>query len=141
MRSSKNKDITLWCFGRDETTSKRPHSPDQESQSQKVPRSSHDDYTKKMTEVEDIELKLREKHDGNYTEEQLRAWAHLIQMKKHSSMDVPPDKPFWRGFKKRTQPATCTCTCHSRKTAAAWSWTSWSTTFSWETCPNVGSVC
>ena len=105
----RGKEITLWCFGRDETPQKRPHSPDKENQPKKVPRSGrYDEYTRKMTEVEDIELKLREKHDGQYTEEQLRAWAHLVQLKKHSSMDVPPDKPFWRGHKKRPNPAPTT---------------------------------
>ena len=37
-----------------------------------------------MTEVEAIEEELREKHvDGPYIEQQLKSWAHLIQMKKH----------------------------------------------------------
>ena len=44
---------------------------------------------------------LKEKHvDGKYTLEQLRMWAHLIQMGKHSSTDEPPDKPFWQGRKR-----------------------------------------
>ena len=61
----RGKEITLWCFGRDETPRKRPNSPNKENQPKKVPRSGHyDEYTRKMTEVEDIELKLREKHDG-----------------------------------------------------------------------------
>ena len=46
-----------------------------------------------MAEVQEIEDELREKHreSGKY---KLRSWAHLIQLKKHSSMDEPPDKPF-----------------------------------------------
>ena len=49
-----------------------------------------------MTEVEEIEENLREKHAGGpYSEEQLRSWAHMIQLKKHSSYDEPPNKPFW----------------------------------------------
>ena len=32
-----------------------------------------------------------------YSPEQLRTWAHLIQMGKHASQDTPPDKPFFRG--------------------------------------------
>ena len=43
-----------------------------------------------------IEEDLIERHpDGQYTDEQLRSWAHLIQMKKHSSYDTPPNKRFW----------------------------------------------
>ena len=26
----------------------------------------------------------------------IRSWAHLIQMKKHSSYDTPPNKRFWK---------------------------------------------
>ena len=40
-----------------------------------------------MTEVESIEEKQREKHEGRFTSEQYRAWAHLIQLKKHDSLD------------------------------------------------------
>lgn len=37
---------------------------------------------------------LKKKHgDQKYTLEQLRMWAHLIHMVKHSSIDEPPDKP------------------------------------------------
>ena len=49
-----------------------------------------------MAKVETTEEKLREKHEGVYTEEQLICWAHLIQMKKHTSYDVAPNKPFWK---------------------------------------------
>ena len=31
-----------------------------------------------------------------WSEEQLRSWAHLIQMKKHTSYEVPPNKGFWK---------------------------------------------
>ena len=49
-----------------------------------------------MNEVEEIEEELKGKHDCQYSDEQIRAWAHLIQMKKHGSYDDPPNKPFWR---------------------------------------------
>lgn len=57
------------------------------------------------SEVDQIYEQLREKHKKNhmYDEERLRMWAYLINMGKHSSLDVPPDKPFWRG---RKRPAT-----------------------------------
>ena len=54
-----------------------------------------------MTEVEGIEAKLKEKHSASYSGEQFRAWAHLIQMEKHDSYEVPPDKSFWRSQKKK----------------------------------------
>ena len=94
------KEILLWCNVTNHAPRKRAHSPDseEESESRKQPKSSrYAKFTDKMTEVEAIEAELREKHaDGVYNEHQLRSWAHLIQMKKHSSYDTPPDKPFWR---------------------------------------------
>ena len=44
-------------------------------------------------------------HEMEYTDEQLRSWAHLIQMKKHSSFEEAPNKPFWRQNKKVKTPA------------------------------------
>ena len=41
---------------------------------------------------------LRKKHGGKYPEEKLHTWANLIQMKKHSSLDEPPDYPFFQGL-------------------------------------------
>ena len=55
----------------------------------------YDKYLDKMTEVEMIEEELKAKHT-QYSEEQIRSRAHLIQMKKHASYDHPPDKRFWK---------------------------------------------
>ena len=30
-------------------------------------------------------------------------WAQLIRLGKHDSMDDPPDKPFWRGRKRKNE--------------------------------------
>lgn len=49
-----------------------------------------------ISEVKEIVKKLEEQHRGRYSPEQLRAWAHMIQMSKHDSYDEPPDKPFLR---------------------------------------------
>ena len=61
-------------------------------QSQTV--SQKENHTKKMIEVESIEKKLKNKHNGTYSREQLHAWTHLIQMGKHGSLDLDPNKPF-----------------------------------------------
>ncbi len=88
------KEILLWCYI-DQGQKRRAQSPGDAAEVHK--RSRYDKHLDKMTEVEEVEEKLREKHpDGPYSEEQLRSWAHLIQMKKHSSYDVPPNKPFWK---------------------------------------------
>ena len=48
-----------------------------------------------MREVAEIEDDLHLKHKGAYSEEQIRMWAHLIQMNKHTSYEELPNK-FWR---------------------------------------------
>ena len=45
-------------------------------------------------------------HGNEYSDEQLRSWAHLVQMKKHDSLEVAPDKPFWRNKKKGISSST-----------------------------------
>ena len=46
--------------------------------------------------MQEIIEDLEERHDDTFTMEQLRVWAHMIHMKKHSSYTDPPDKPFFR---------------------------------------------
>ncbi len=96
----RKREILLWCSAREENerAKKRTHSPVSTSKSNKQPRTTkYGEYRDKMTEVESIEEKLCEKHEGRFTSEQYRAWAHLIQLKKHDSLEDPPNKPFWRG--------------------------------------------
>lgn len=53
-----------------------------------------------MIPMSTIEEELQKKHSGKYTDQQLRTWAHLIQMKKHPSYDKAPNKPFFRSSQK-----------------------------------------
>ncbi len=62
--------------------------------------SSYQGHLSKMAEVDSIVDELEEKHtSGEFSPEQLRAWAHMIQLNKHVSYDEPPDKPFFRQSK------------------------------------------
>ena len=58
----------------------------------------------KVEETNETLAKLEEKHGDKYSSEQLRTWANLIRLKKHSSLDTPPDYPFIRGRKKKQDP-------------------------------------
>ena len=60
----------------------------------KRPSPGYSTHMKNMAEVEEILEELK-KHADTYTPEQLHAWAHMIQMKKHSSYDLAPSKPFF----------------------------------------------
>ena len=87
------KEILLWGYSKDQSRKRRASSPGNQESSK---RSRYDKHVDKMIEVEEIEEDLEERHGGEgYSGEQLRSWAHLIQLKKHSSYETPPKKRFW----------------------------------------------
>ena len=65
-------------------------------------KTNHEGHLEKMSEVQIIVEELQERHGSSkkYSDEQLRAWAHMIQLKKHDSYETPPDKPFFKSHKK-----------------------------------------
>ncbi len=59
--------------------------------------SSYQNHLSKVAEVDSIVDELEKNNtSGQFSPEQLRAWAHMIQLNKHVSYDEPPDKPFFR---------------------------------------------
>ena len=105
--ASKGKcDVTVWCYGpalycEPVRGTKRQQAVGTDGAS--APKASrYDTHVDRMAEVATIEDKLQEKHSGKFTDQQLRSWAHLIQMKKHSSYDEPPEKPFFHSTHKST---------------------------------------
>ena len=116
---SSRGEILLWTYSPQNTATssasvttskKRPHSeegrPSPECSATKAPRTTKFElHQKKMDELEVIYETLQDNHRELYTAEQLRAWAHLIQMKKHDSYEEPPNKPFFRNSRK-TKPST-----------------------------------
>ncbi len=98
------KSIILWMKSVSKVKRKRDSTTSDAAPKPK--RSSYDSHLDKMSEVEEIVEELKNKHDSKYTPEQLRAWAHMIQMSKHSSYDHPPDKPFFgKSRKKAAEPS------------------------------------
>ena len=59
----------------------------------------------KLGEVQEIYEKLKSTHTS-YDQERLRMWAHLIQMGKHESYEVPPNQPFFKEAKSRKKDKT-----------------------------------
>ena len=82
----------LWCYtekkcsGRGKKRSRFP--ADEKASSSKY--ESHS--TKRLALVDDIYEKLQDKHKGKCSPEQLRTWAHLLQMGKHESYEEPPTR-------------------------------------------------
>lgn len=100
------KEITLWFYANtpsEEQTKKgkkRSHSPGTDESTKRACRTAV--HSQKMEEVEEVLDELKKKHAGTYTEEKLRAWAHLIQMNKHKSYSQPPDMPYFKKGNKHT---------------------------------------
>ena len=110
----------LWCHGAKQSSksaaagSKRQRSPESQpaqkkpqpaqkkpQPAQKKPqpaqkKSRYSTHSEKMAEVSIIEEELLEIHDGQYSGEQIHAWANLIQMGKHTSYECAPKKQFWK---------------------------------------------
>ena len=70
--------------------------------------SNYQGHLKNMSEVQEIVHELEKKHEDSYTPEQLRAWRHMIQLRKHDSYEVPPSKPFFKTKKAATTPPSVT---------------------------------
>ena len=96
--------INLWGYTEQVYTKgkKRSRSPCGDSNQKGGNYESH--CTKKMAAVNETFEELKSKHKGKYSPEQLRAWAHLVEMGKCDSIEQPPDKPFFRGRKSTSTP-------------------------------------
>ena len=107
----KGKNITLWVKCCWQHQRKHALSPSHTSNDTlpKSKRSNYDTHLQRMSEVELIVDKLKKTHKDGYSAEQLRAWAHMIEMKRHESYDVPPDKPFFRKSRSTVLRPTETC--------------------------------
>ena len=87
-------DILLWyhvASGKQNQSRKRPTLTDTGE-----PVLKRGACAQKLTEVEEIVTELKSKHGNAYTIEKLNAWAH---MGKHSSCDLPPNVPYFKGAK------------------------------------------
>ena len=94
------KRIMIWFFTQKKKRSRSPVS-DCETSTNKRSCTKGEERSSKLAQVEEIVSELEQKHSGKYSREQLNVWAHMLQLKKHDSREVPPDKPFFRGSKLR----------------------------------------
>ena len=122
------RDILLWCHGQSDIKSTSPLQPrkrgsnDASTSEGKPPSkrtSSSIACAEKIKDVEDIVKQLEEKHGPKYSVEQFNAWAHMINLKKHTSFDSPPNLPYFRGYsKKTTSPQPPDSDCHGTQLTA-----------------------
>lgn len=98
----KKKNMLLWCYL---AKSKKKFSDNDQPASKRAKCLQNNE--EKSAEANKVLEDLKKKHGGNYRPEQLHAWAQLVQLKKHTSLEDPPDYPFFKGRKrKRCQEAS-----------------------------------
>ena len=121
LKAHKGSAIMLWCYScKKEKQTRSPKSscskPKEKQSRSRSPNSSNNKYKHKAASLKstaktsryesqmlkvsafvNIYKRLDEKFIGKSTPEQLRAWAHMIELKPHDSYDEPPDKPFFVG--------------------------------------------
>ena len=90
---NKPKEVLLWCYLPDSSTQKKRKIPSEQATKRSKSLQSNE---KKVCEAKEVLEELRQKHAGKYNHEQLHGWAQLIQMEKHSSLEEPPDFPFFK---------------------------------------------
>ena len=101
-REKKHGECTLWCYskgeGKKHTHTKRSRSPckSPSKKSSKARSSQYDSHVTKMAKIDEIYQSLDKTHGSLYTPEQKRAWAHMIDLGKHSSQAIPPNKRFFQ---------------------------------------------
>ena len=108
-KHKKAREVRLWCYESCQSahtcskTVTKSRSPEcQPESAYKRPRTTkYDGYVKTLAKVDEIFKELDEKHHGEFSPEQLNAWAHLVQSGKYTSLDKAPDMPFIRGKDKR----------------------------------------
>ena len=109
--------VLLWCYvlstGAAQSGSSGQKRKRGDDEADSAPRSKRVINEKKIQEIEDIITQLKEKHGSKYKVEHLNAWAHLIHLGKHSSLDTPPNYPYFVGRKCAKTPASKDIESHS----------------------------
>ena len=82
--------IRMWCYSSKKVAKDGPSSATTNS-------ISNSEEEKDVSTIYEV---LKEKHDGAFTDEQLHTWSCMLKVKSHNSYENPPDKPFFRGYKR-----------------------------------------
>lgn len=91
----KNK-IMFWVYT---GMKKRPQTPDA-SHPSKVSMTGYNSHVQEMLiKIEEIVDDLEKQHKETYTRERYNVLAHMINLRRHSSRESAPHKPYFRGTK------------------------------------------
>ena len=108
---SKVRHILLWCYLPSPKEKKRKRNLESYQETQNKRSRCLASNKCKIDEAGDILQDLTNKHGNKYTPEQLHAWAEMLQMKSHTSREVPPSKPFFKSNHKERENSTSVSSC------------------------------
>ena len=98
-KHGKKKTILLWCYTEASPVCKKGAVAGRSIATGKGG-TKYGQHLDKRSEVDTIYDQLQEKHTG-YSPRRLRAWANMVHLKSWTSLDKPPDKPFFTHGRKR----------------------------------------
>lgn len=99
--------ILLWCYMEADTQTAKKKKVGSAAKSSKSG-TKYGQHLEERTAVDDLYKELQEKHTG-YSPRRLGAWANMVNMKTWTSLDEPPNKPFFTRGCKRTNSKCSTC--------------------------------
>jgi hypothetical protein len=108
--------ILLWCYTEADTQTAKKKKVRSGAKSSKSG-TKYGQHLEERTAVDELYRKLQEKHTS-FSLRKLRAWANMINMKTWTSLDEPPNKPFFTHGRKRSNEgssATCAGTPAAKK--------------------------
>ena len=92
--------ILLWCYTEADTQTTKKKKVGSAAKSSKSG-TKYGQHLEERMAVDDLYKELQEKHTS-YSPRRLRAWANMINMKTWTSLDEPPNKPFFTRGRKRS---------------------------------------
>ena len=103
-KHEKKRSILLWCYTKSSTQAAQKKEAAGSSKTTKSG-TKYGQHLEERTAVDDLYKELQEKHTS-YSPRRLRAWANMVHMKTWSSLDEPPNKPFFTHGRKRSNEAS-----------------------------------
>lgn len=110
-RYQRKRNIRLWCYthATKKDSKKKSNKTAATSGSKSTgskssgSKSTGSKFEKKQDEVDEVYEELRKKYKNTYSPEQLRTWSYMMKIGSHDTLDEPPEKPYFVGYKRRAK--------------------------------------
>lgn len=100
------KEILIWCLlprGKSENKGGKRGKSDCDNAAKRHKETQKEARQEDKHDVSDVIKQLQKNHGNKFSIEQFNAWAQLIRLGKHVSLDNPPNYPFFVGRRKQSK--------------------------------------